>query len=58
MTCSLMENHLDILGVDSLDEEAEKSCKAQGQEKVRTLLMQTPLWFEALNSAIKHMLVG
>lgn len=58
MTCSFMENHLDILGVDSWDEEAEKSCKAQGQEKVRTLLMQNPLWFEALNSDIKDMLVG
>ena len=58
MTCSFMENHLDVLGLDSWDEEAEKACKAQGQEKIRGLLMQNPSWFDALNSDIKEMLVG
>ena len=58
MTCSFMENHLDILGVEEWTEESERTCKAQGQEKIRNMLLENPLWLEALNNDIKEMLVG
>lgn len=58
LTCSFMENHLDLLGVDEWNEETEKSCKAQGQEKIRSLLINNPSWFEALDKDIKEMLVS
>ena len=32
-------------------------CKAQGQEKIRNMLIQNPKWFEALYKEIKSMLV-
>lgn len=57
MTCSFMEDYLDLLGVDEWNEEAMKMCKAQGQEKIRNMLIEKPLWFEALYKEIKSMLV-
>ena len=57
MTCSFMEDYLDLLGVDEWNEEAMKMCKAQGQEKIRNMLIEKSLWFEALYKEIKSMLV-
>ena len=55
MTCSFMEDHLDILGVKEWDKEAEKTCKVQGQEKLRNLLLDNPKWFAILDKEIKQM---
>ena len=55
MTCSFMQDHLDILGVKEWDKEAEKTCKVQGQEKLRNLLLDNPEWFAILDKEIKQM---
>ncbi len=56
MSASFMENHLNLLDVESWDDKAEKICKAQGASKMYYLLEANPAWVDALEADIKAML--
>lgn len=58
LTCSFMESHLDVLGVEEWDTAAQKMCKVQGQEKLRNLLLDNPKWFAILDEEIKSLFGG
>ena len=51
-----MQNHLDVLGEKEWGDEVQKRCKAQGQEKLISLLKENTKWLEILESEIKEML--
>lgn len=55
-TCAFMQNHLDVLGEKEWGDEVQKRCKAQGQEKLISLLKENTKWLEILESEIKEML--
>ena len=58
LTCSFMEDHLDVIGAKEWDEDAKKSCRVQGQERLRWLFLEKPEWFDLLNHEIKMMFTG
>ena len=55
-TCNFMQEHLDVLDAKEWDEETQKRCKAQGQEKLSNLLRENPEWLSILEKEIKGML--
>lgn len=56
--CSFMKDHLDILGVEAWDKDAEKMCQVQGMDKLHKLLQAKSEWFDILNREVKMMLLG
>lgn len=54
-TLVYMENHLDALGVEEWDKEAEKLCRTQGHENAINLLRENPKWQTALRKELMSM---
>jgi RecA/RadA recombinase len=54
-TATFMENHLDVLDVESWEEKGIKLCRVQGEEKFTKLMKDNPAWLDILRSEIGDM---
>ena len=56
LTADFMKRHLPLLGIEEWNEEANKQIKAQGVDKMLTLLNENPSWLQALIQEVKAIL--